>query len=60
MVAILVGGLMIGAPAASYAQTVKPAAKPEAAKPDPAKVALEKAMDKAVANYNKNKAEKKK
>jgi hypothetical protein len=51
---------MIGAPAASYAQTAKPAAKPEAAKPDPAKVALEKAMDKAVANYNKNKAEKKK
>lgn len=50
IVGALVGGLLIGAYAASNAQP-KPAAKA-----DPEKAAMEKAIDKAVANYKKNKA----
>ena len=58
----LIGGLMIGAFAASHAQTAKPGAKP-AAKPaaeaPKGPSADEKAQDRAVANYKKNKGEKK-
>ena len=54
LVGALLAGLMIGAHGAALAQA-KPAAKAEAAKTDPAKAAMEKAVDKAVANYNRNK-----
>ena len=58
----LVAALLIGAPVVSYAQA-KPAAKPAAAKPaaeaPKGPSADEKAMDRAVANYKKNKGEKK-
>ena len=45
---VLFGSLMLAAGGLAHAQ--KPAAKPAAKGPD----ALQKAMDRAVANYNKN------
>ena len=66
ILAVLAAGLMIGGIAASYAKLPAPAPKSDAekaAEAEKAKVAkakeaelLNKAMDKAVANYKKNAA----
>jgi len=57
VLAAVCAALMLGAPALSLAQA-KPAAKPAAEAPK-GPTADEKAMDRAVANYKKNKGEKK-
>lgn len=54
LLAALIGGLMIGAGAVAHAQG-KPAAKPAAAAPK-GPSADEKAMERAAANYKKNRA----